>query len=297
MAEQKTEIVVSYRSKDGQEIKLSFETVRKYLVSGKPEYVTDSEIMLYAGMCKARGLNPFKKDCYLIKYTPNDPAATIVSIDYYRSRAKAQEDCQGWQAGIIVCKQDGAIEYRVGSFLMPHEELLGGWFRARPKGWLETYEWSINLGPYIKRTREGAITRFWIEENQPYMIAKVAEAQGLRRLWPDEFGSLLVDDELGPVDVTPPKVPLEFLKPKETISDQTTAKAKDNGEQEQPAPEEKPPERPLSYKTVLWANLIKSQGDSVAAKKRLRELTAKNFMTNVTEEEAKIALEKIEAEA
>ena len=69
MAEEKG--LVEYLSRDGQQIKLNFDTVRKFLVSGKPELVTDQEIMLYMGMAKARGLNPFKKDCYLVKYTPD----------------------------------------------------------------------------------------------------------------------------------------------------------------------------------------------------------------------------------
>jgi hypothetical protein len=37
------------------------------------------------------------------------------------------------------------------------------------------------------------------------MIAKVAESQGLRRLWPDEFQQLYIKEELhvGPRDITP----------------------------------------------------------------------------------------------
>src|SRR3990167_10113662 len=100
MAEEKERGLVVYQSRDGQEIRLSFDTVKKYLISGKPGLVSDQEIVLYMGMCKARGLNPFKRDCYLVKYTEGDPAATIVSIDYFRSRAKAQPDCVGWKSGI-----------------------------------------------------------------------------------------------------------------------------------------------------------------------------------------------------
>lgn len=188
--------LIIYQSRDGQEIKLSFDTVRKYLVNGKPELVTEQEIMLYMGMCKARGLNPFKRDCYLVKYTPNDPAATIVSIDYFRSRAKAQPDCAGWNSGIIVLKENNALEYRKGSLFLDGETLIGGWFRAKPKDWGDEYEWTVSLKPYVKKTNTGQVTRFWSEDNQPLMIAKVAESQGLRRLWPDEFQSLFVEDEI-----------------------------------------------------------------------------------------------------
>lgn len=200
MAEEK--MIAEYQSRDGQTIKLSFETVRKYLVSGKANLVTDQEIIFYVGMCKARGLNPFKRDCYLVKYTENDPAAIIVSIDYFRSRARAQEDCRGWQAGIIVLSKEGEIVKRAGAFMMPGDGLLGGWFRGKPATWEEPYEWSVNVQPYVKKTREGTDTRFWREENQAFMICKVAESQGLRRLWPDEFQGIYTEDEM-PRDVTP----------------------------------------------------------------------------------------------
>lgn len=199
-----TRDIVQYRSRDGQEIRLSFDTVRKFLVDGRSEYVTDAEIVLYMGQCKARGLNPFKRDCYLLKYTQNDPAATIVSIDYYRSRAKAQPDCAGWRSGIIVRNREGGTEDREGALLLEGEELLGGWFSAKPKGWDVGRTWTVGLKRYIKTTKEGQPTRFWQKDNQPEMIAKVAESQGLRRCWPDEFGKLYIKEEIiEGVPVTP----------------------------------------------------------------------------------------------
>jgi phage recombination protein Bet len=207
MADEKERGLVVYQSRDGQEIRLSFDIVRKFLVSGKSNLVTEQEMMLYMGMCKARGLNPFKRDCYLVKYTDGDPAATIVSIDYFRSRAKAQGDCLGWQSGIIVENGQGQIEYRKGAFLTEKETLLGGWFRGKPAAWTEDYEWSVSLKPYIKKTKEGGATRFWSEDNQAYMIAKVAESQGLRRLWPDEFQMLFTEEEIRDVTPEPLKIP------------------------------------------------------------------------------------------
>lgn len=194
MADEK--MIAEYESRDGQSIKLSFDIVRRFLISGKANLVTDQEIMLYIATCKARGLNPFKRDCYLVKYTEGDTAATIVSIDYFRSRAKAQPDCAGWKCGIIVQDKDGEIQYRKGSFMIEGEKLLGGWFRAKPQGWDEEYEWSISLAPYVKKTGQGQVTRFWSVDNQSYMIAKVAESQGLRRVWTDEFQDLHIEEEL-----------------------------------------------------------------------------------------------------
>ena len=223
--------LVVYQSRDGQEIRLSFDTVRRFLVSGRPELTTEEEIMLFMGMAKARGLNPFKKDCYLLKYTEKDPAATVVSIDYFRSRARAQEDCVGWKAGIILVKADGTIEHREGSFMLDEEKLVGGWFKAKPKGWDDFYTWTIPLAPFIKRRGDGAVTQFWRPENQSYMIEKVVESQGLRRVWPDEFQGLYIEEDIQPLDVTPAKEPAlripQPLPEKEKVDDPKADVSKD----------------------------------------------------------------------
>ena len=187
--------VVQYTARDGQQIKLTPEIVKKFLVSGKGELVTMQEFYYFVGICRSRGLNPFNRDCYIVKYTEGDPAAIITSIDFYRKRAKAREDCQGWECGIVVQTKDGKIEDRRG-LLLDGEKLLGGWFEAQPKGWLKAFRKEVNLKGFIKTKRDGTVTRFWAPENQPSQISKVAEAQGLRSIWGDDFQGLYVDAEI-----------------------------------------------------------------------------------------------------
>ena len=186
--------IIKYEAKDGQTVELTFDTIKRYLVHGKPELVTNQEMIFFIGICKARGLNPFAKDCYLIKYS-NDPAAIVTSIDYFRAQAKSKRDCQGWESGIIVEDPDGNIRYSKG-LIKKNETLLGGWFKARPKGWDHDFDLEVNLAGYIKRKQDGSITKFWQPENQPTMIRKVAESQGLREIWPDEFAKLYVEEEV-----------------------------------------------------------------------------------------------------
>ncbi|TES88927.1 MAG: phage recombination protein Bet [Desulfobacteraceae bacterium] len=197
--------ITKYVSKDGQEITLSFESIKQYLVQGKKELITNQELVFFIAICKSRGLNPFKRDAYLVKYD-NSPAAIITSIDYFRSRARAQKDCQGWKKGIIVMNKDGLVRDSFG-LILPDDTLIGGWFEARPTGWVESWRLEVNLSGYIKKTKEGKTTKFWAEEKQPTMIAKVAEAQGLRTLWPDEFQQLYTEEEIDrtdePIDITP----------------------------------------------------------------------------------------------
>ncbi len=192
--------VTQYKSGDGQMIKLSFDIIKRYLVSGKANLVTTQEMVFYMGVCKSRALNPFIGDCYLIKYTERERAGIIVSIDYYRKRARSKPDCQGWKNGIVVKNIEGDIELREGCIKLEEEELLGGWYEATPKGWTVPMKKIVGLERYIKKTREGKITQFWQPNNQPEMIAKVAESQGLRATWPDEFQGIYTDAERESMD-------------------------------------------------------------------------------------------------
>ena len=188
--------VVTYKSRSGDQITLTADVVKSFLVTGRKEYVTPQELVYFLGICRARGLNPFTKDVYLIKYTENEPAAIITSIDFYRSRARAQADCKGWEKGIIAQKKDGSLRYSKG-LLLADEELVGAWFKAQPSGWDLPFELEINLSGFIKKTREGNVTKFWSKENQPMMLMKCVESQALRTLWPDEFRGILGAEEIG----------------------------------------------------------------------------------------------------
>ena len=115
---------VVYESR-GQKVELTAQIVRDFLVTGKKELVSDQEIYYFLGICKARQLNPFVKDCYLIKYG-SEPAAIITAIDFYRSRARAAVDCTGWQKGVICLNKDtGELRYSNG-LVLSNEELVGG---------------------------------------------------------------------------------------------------------------------------------------------------------------------------
>jgi len=192
---QDKELVV-YKSKSGQDVKLSLEMIKNFLVVGNTDLVTVQEFFFFMGICRARGLDPTAKDVYLIKYG-SEPAAIVTAIDFYRSRSRAQKDCKGWQKGVICLNEKtGELRYSKG-IVLPGEKLIGGWFKARPEGWDVDFELEVNLAGYIKTTKEGKITRFWQPENQPTMIMKVAESQGLRTLWPDEFGGTISAEEAG----------------------------------------------------------------------------------------------------
>jgi len=243
--------VIKYKAKDSQEVSLSLGVIKKYLVQGKPEFVTNQEAMYFMGICKSRGLNPFNKDCYLMKYGANDNAAIIVSIDYFRKRAKAQPDCQGWTKGVIV-ERKGEVIYSKG-LVLEGDKLLGGWFSAQPKDWREPLLLEVNLSGYIKKTRDGKITKFWSKENQPSQIAKVAESQGLRTVWPDEFQQLYTSEEIQQEDT---KAPIE-IKGTVTSPEKSPYKA-----EEFPPPTTVDPGQELKDKTENGDKEINDYGDT-----------------------------------
>lgn len=247
-----TQDLIVYESKDGQKIELSFEVVRNYLISGKKELVTAQEIFYFIGICKARGLNPFKKDCYLIKYSQGDSAQIVTSIDFFRSRAVHQENCQGWASGPIVLTKDNKLRYSNG-LVLDDEKLVGGWFEAQPKGWEKPFRHEVNLQTFIKHKTDGSVTKFWAKENQAFMIAKIAESQGLRRVWPDEFGHIYEKDEiidqegniLGEIEQGANREPID-LKP-ESEAEERPEEQKDNRIPDSPKQEEshKPEQKPF----------------------------------------------------
>lgn len=214
-----TTTLVEYKTQAGDTIKLTVQDVIRYLVSGKRELVKEQEAIFFIATCKARKLNPFLRECYLIKYSERDPAAIVTSVDYFRKNARRHEDCIGWRCGIIVQK-NGELEYREGNLLLDNEKLVGGWAEAQPKDWEIKKRHTVPLKRYIKKTKDGKVTQFWTEEKQPEMISKVAEAQLLRQLWGEEATGMYLHEEVGeqlpqlPIPETPGNLKEQILKKK-----------------------------------------------------------------------------------
>ena len=185
---------IEYQTDTGDKIRLTMSMVRRYLVSGKSELTTDQELIFFMKTCQARKLNPFLRECYLVKYD-NTPAAIITARSTFQSNARAADDCQGWKFGAVVQDDKGNVR-RSSGLVLKNEEVIGGWFTAKPKGWEDTFELEVNLSQYIKKTRDGRPTQFWTPEKQAGMIAKVAEVQGLRTLWGKKTAMMYDADEI-----------------------------------------------------------------------------------------------------
>src|SRR5690625_2242416 len=85
---------------NGEEVKLTGNTVKNYLVRGNGE-VSDQELVMYINLCKYQKLNPFLNEAYLVKFG-QQPAQIIVSKEAFMKRAENHPEYEGFAAGIIV---------------------------------------------------------------------------------------------------------------------------------------------------------------------------------------------------
>lgn len=181
------ELMVKYET-NGQEITLTQNDVKNFLVTGDADKVTDKELKLFLELCKAQKLNPFLREAYLIKF--GNDANIITGKDVFLKRARANESFRGFKAGIIIQNEKG-IEKREGTFyLKGQENLVGGWASIYIKDWDVPFDHTVALSEFNKGTAT------W--KNMPaIMIRKVALVQALREAFPDDLSQLYAAEEMG----------------------------------------------------------------------------------------------------
>jgi len=194
--------VVKYKTDSG-EVMLSPGIIKRYLVSGNPDRVTDQEVMMFLKLCQYQHLNPFLREAYLIKYG-DSPATLVTGKDTFTKRAAKSRLISGYTAGVIVQKGSTVLE-KTGTFIAPDEKLIGGWAEVHRKDWKVPVKVSVNLAEYHKGYAN------W-KSMPATMIRKVALVQALREALPEEFGGLYSPEEMPVDDAKLPEEPLEISK-------------------------------------------------------------------------------------
>ena len=92
----------------GQDVRLSYQIVRDYLVKGGGK-VSDQDLVQFISICKFNQLNPFLGEAYIVKYGTT-PATLVVSKEALLKRADACENYEGMEAGIIVLRDGKVVE-------------------------------------------------------------------------------------------------------------------------------------------------------------------------------------------
>ncbi|MHC5253189.1 phage recombination protein Bet [Listeria kieliensis] len=203
--ETETRGVVKYEA-NGMEITLSPEIIRKNI---EPK-ATDEEIFYFLALCKAEKLNPFVKEAYLVKYG-NAPASMIIAKEAFMKRAESNEVYDGFEAGIIVERNNELVELK-GGVKLSDDVIVGGWARVYRKDRKVPAEIEVAFDEYIQRKKDGSVNSMWT--NKPAtMIRKVALAQAMREAFPSSLNNIYTPEEVAE------KEPKEVFHSKEEIQE------------------------------------------------------------------------------
>lgn len=195
------ELVISYVPLgEHSELKLTVNVIRKFLVvrtkSGKTP--DDADIMKFMMLCKARELNPWVGDAYLIGYDTEGgqgpPTFTLITaIQALAKRAEVNKSFNGIESGVIVKdKESGEVVHRAGDFLFEDEKLLGAWCRVYRNDRDKPFYQALKLSVYdTGRSR-------W-KADPAGMIVKCAEAGAYRMAFPTQLGELYTQEERGTI--------------------------------------------------------------------------------------------------
>nr|DAG05267.1 MAG TPA: RecT protein [Siphoviridae sp. ctbxa26] len=202
--ETKKEIAVVYEV-DGEQIKLTPSIVQNYIV-GTDAQITMPEFKFFTSLCKARGLNPFLKEAYCIKYGKN-PAQIVVGKDAVLKRAIKNPNYDGMESGVIVQnKETSEIIERKGTFyLRDSENLVGGWAKVYRKDWQHPTYCSVGFDEVAQKKSDGSLNANWSGKGAT-MVEKVAKVRALRETFVEELGGMYEAEEMG-VDLLNETVP------------------------------------------------------------------------------------------
>lgn len=193
--ETKKEIAVVYEV-DGEQIKLTPSIVQNYIV-GTDAQITMPEFKFFTSLCKARGLNPFLKEAYCIKYGKN-PAQIVVGKDAVLKRAIKNPNYDGMESGVIVQnKETSEIIERKGTFyLRDSETLVGGWAKVYRKDWQHPTYCSVGFDEVAQKKSDGSLNANWSGKGAT-MVEKVAKVRALRETFVEELGGMYEAEEMG----------------------------------------------------------------------------------------------------
>lgn len=158
------------------QVKLSVEIIQQYINSD----ATMEQAFNFMAFCEAQNLDPFKQEAHLIIF--GGKANNVIGVDGNIKRAQEQPDYDGYEAGIIVKKEDGSIDEREGTFLLKEETLLGGWCKVYRKNIKHPFVSKVTLDEYIQLKKDGTPNKIW-NGKPATMICKVPTSQCHRKAY------------------------------------------------------------------------------------------------------------------
>ena len=188
----------------GNDVELSVALTQMYFC---PK-ASQAEAYIFNQWCAHVGLDPWKKQAYLVKYG-DDPAQHLTAINALLSRAKSHPDYRGIEAGIIVKLPDKSLIDRVGEIYFPEdgEEIVGGWCKIHVKDYVVPVEDRVDFKQRCQY-KNGVPMAKW-KTSPGMMIRKCAIAATIREAFPDTAAGMYVAEEFGAEEPADTGIPVQ----------------------------------------------------------------------------------------
>jgi len=201
--------LIKYKDMNDNEIELSPSIIRQYLCpgnEGKPSSVTDPEIMMFMKLCQHQNLNPFLREVYLIKYG-TQKATMVTGIETFLKRASHNQKYRGHE---VTC------EGQVPNMTATCKVYVDG-YTIPISATVDYEEYVGQKDEYIDNRKTGnkIVNSMW-QSKPRTMLKKVAEAQALRKAFPDDFAGMYSSEEINTIQPEDIERTIENLKPRPT---------------------------------------------------------------------------------
>lgn len=207
--------LIKYETMTGQEIQLSPDIIRQYLISGDSTKITDQEVMMFLSLCRYQRLNPFIREAYIIKYG-NTPATIVTGKETFLKRAVKNPKYRGHRTGI-------------------DENTKAAWAEVYVEGYDVPIRCEVDYKEYVGLKSDGTPNRMWATKPKT-MLKKVALVQALREAFPDDFGGMYSPEEINTIDQA---LPADTVQIQHSPDEKTKDTLKDPEKKHIPETEEK----------------------------------------------------------
>lgn len=148
----------------------------------------DAEFAVLMEVARARRLNPITRQVHFVKRWDSQKQREVWSTQISIDGLRAVADRTG--------EYDGQDE---PEFIYEEKRLVCAKVRVWRKGIPRAFVGVAHFSEYVQKKKDGTPTQFW-REKPHVMLAKCAEALGIRKGFPEDTSGLYVPEEMGQAD-------------------------------------------------------------------------------------------------
>jgi phage recombination protein Bet len=152
--------------------------------------LAETEKKQFLQVCLMNGLNPFKKEVYIVAYGSGQYRQFSIIIAYQKfiERANNTRLLAGWQ----ISELQKCISVKIVNEKPVESEDYFCEIKIYRKDFSQPILHRVYLSEYIKKTKDGNVTEFWLKPNS--QLKKVAISQGMKLVFPDNFAINVMSD-------------------------------------------------------------------------------------------------------